>query len=81
MLVSMYTIIETPTFEADASKIWTEEERNAFFAWQPIRKLVIPFLVAVDVGRFAGRLWVQENGVGCELFTSPSWQMVRSGCW
>ncbi len=29
----MYTIIETPTFEADASKIWTEEERSAFFAW------------------------------------------------
>jgi mRNA-degrading endonuclease RelE of RelBE toxin-antitoxin system len=29
----MFTIIETPTFEADARKIWTEEERNAFFAW------------------------------------------------
>jgi hypothetical protein len=29
----MFTIIETPTFEADANKIWTEEERNAFFAW------------------------------------------------
>lgn len=28
----MFTIIETPTFEADARKIWTEEERNAFFA-------------------------------------------------
>ena len=29
----MFTIIETPTFEADARKIWTEEERSAFFAW------------------------------------------------
>jgi len=29
----MYTIIETPTFEADARNIWTEEERNAFFGW------------------------------------------------
>ncbi|KAF0807846.1 hypothetical protein A167_02821 [Alcanivorax sp. S71-1-4] len=29
----MYTIIETPTFEADARTIWTEDERNAFFAW------------------------------------------------
>lgn len=29
----MFTIIETPTFAADARKIWTEEERGAFFAW------------------------------------------------
>ena len=29
----MFTIIETPTFEADARKIWTEDERSAFFAW------------------------------------------------
>ena len=29
----VFTIIETPTFEADARKIWSEEERNAFFAW------------------------------------------------
>ncbi|SHK13796.1 mRNA-degrading endonuclease RelE, toxin component of the RelBE toxin-antitoxin system [Marinobacter antarcticus] len=29
----MFTIIETPTFEADARKIWPEEERSAFFAW------------------------------------------------
>lgn len=28
-----FTIIETATFEADARKIWTEEERSAFFAW------------------------------------------------
>jgi|SRR5690554_3236348 len=29
----MYTIIETPTFQHDADKIWTEEERGAFCAW------------------------------------------------
>lgn len=29
----MYTIIETPTFQKDASKIWTEEERGTFCAW------------------------------------------------
>ena len=29
----MFTIIETPTFEADARTIWTEEERSGFFAW------------------------------------------------
>lgn len=30
---SMYTIIETPTFKADADVLWTEEERGAFCAW------------------------------------------------
>jgi hypothetical protein len=29
----MYTIIETPTFQDDAKRIWTEEERGAFCAW------------------------------------------------
>ena len=29
----MFTIIETPTFEADARKVWTEEDRSAFFSW------------------------------------------------
>lgn len=29
----MYTIIETPTFFADANKIWAEEERLAFVSW------------------------------------------------
>jgi len=49
----MYTIIKTPTFEADARKIWTEEERSAFFAW----------LAAVDVEKFVGRLRVQGSEV------------------
>lgn len=29
----MYTCAETPTFAADASKLWTEEERLEFFVW------------------------------------------------
>jgi len=29
----MYTIIETPTFQDDARKIWSEQERGAFCAW------------------------------------------------
>jgi len=29
----MYTIVETPTFAADAKDLWTEEERGAFCAW------------------------------------------------
>ncbi len=30
---AMYTIIETPTFQEDARKLWSEEERGAFCAW------------------------------------------------
>ena len=29
----MYTIVETPTFAADAKDLWNEEERGAFCAW------------------------------------------------
>ena len=29
----MHTIIETATFQEDARKIWSEEERGAFCAW------------------------------------------------
>jgi len=31
--LACYTIIETPTFKEDANKLWSEEERGAFFAW------------------------------------------------
>ena len=29
----MYTIAETPTFVADADKLWSEAERMEFFVW------------------------------------------------
>ncbi len=29
----MYTFIETPTFAADADKLWSTEERLEFFTW------------------------------------------------
>lgn len=29
----MYTIAETPTFAADADKLWSEQERLEFFTW------------------------------------------------
>ncbi len=41
----MYTIVETPTFEEDARKLWSEEERGAFCAWiaaNPEAGTVIP---------------------------------------
>ena len=30
---SMYTVIETPTFQKQAEKIWTESERIEFINW------------------------------------------------
>jgi hypothetical protein len=29
----MYTVVETPTFVADANDLWSEEGRGAFCAW------------------------------------------------
>lgn len=29
----MYTVVETPTFVADAKDLWSEEDRGAFCAW------------------------------------------------
>jgi hypothetical protein len=29
----MYTFIETPTFVAEADRLWTEDERIEFFRW------------------------------------------------
>jgi len=29
----MFTVVETPTFVADAKELWSEEERGAFCAW------------------------------------------------
>lgn len=31
--VPMYTVIETPTFAADADRLWSSEERGAFCSW------------------------------------------------
>lgn len=72
-IVVMFTIIETPTFEADARKIWTEEERSAFFAWLAASpEIGDPIPVAEGVERFVGRWRVQGSVVECELFTLPS---------
>jgi len=60
--VVMFTIIETPTFEADAKKIWTEEERNAFFAWLAANPEIGDPIPGSGQG----------SAVGCESSTSPS---------
>ena len=30
---AVFTVVETPTFVADAKHLWSEEERGAFCAW------------------------------------------------
>lgn len=32
-MLDMYTFVETPTFIADADKLWSAEERLEFFVW------------------------------------------------
>ena len=41
----MYTVIETPTFAADAETLWSEDERTAFAVWiaaNPLAGVVVP---------------------------------------
>jgi len=41
----MYTLVETPTFVAEADKLWSEDERLEFFVWlaaNPEAGAVIP---------------------------------------
>jgi hypothetical protein len=38
----MRTIIEMPTFQEDAKKIWSEKERGAWLATNPEAGTVIP---------------------------------------
>lgn len=33
MVGAVYTVVETPTFAADANELWSEEERGGFCAW------------------------------------------------
>ena len=41
----MFTITETPTFAADADKLWSEQERLEFFTWlagNPEADVIVP---------------------------------------
>ena len=39
-IFGMYTVIETPTFQKQAEKIWTESERIEFINWTAENALV-----------------------------------------
>ena len=41
----MHTVIETPTFQKQAEKLWSEDDRHAFIDWiaeNPLAGVVIP---------------------------------------
>ena len=78
----MFTIVETPTFAADAKDLWTEEERGAFCAWlsaHPEIGDVIPAVVVAVKCAGAGRAKARV-GVSA-LFTSLDSPMVNYGYW
>jgi len=60
----MYTLVETPTFVAEADKLWDEDERLEFFTWlavNPEAGLSSP--AAGVAARFAGHAEVPGSAV------------------
>ena len=73
----MKTVIETPTFQKQAEKIWTEDERFAFIDWiadNPLAGDVIPGTDGSE--RFDGLLEVEENVVVSGLFITTGMLVV-----
>jgi hypothetical protein len=68
----MYTVIETPTFMADANQLWSEEERTAFTFWiaaNPEAGDVIPGSGGCRKVRWRGRNTGKSGGVRVIYFT------------
>ena len=68
----MYTIIETPTFAADARDLWSEDERGAFCAWiagNPEAGAVIPGSGGCRKVRWARSGTGKRGGVRVIYFT------------
>jgi hypothetical protein len=68
----MYTVVETPTFVADAKELWSEEERGAFCAWisaNPESGDVIPSSGWCRKARWARAGMGKRGGVRVIYFT------------
>lgn len=50
-MLPMRTVIETPTFQKQAEKLWTENERLAFIAWISTNPLVGDVIPGADGAR------------------------------
>jgi mRNA-degrading endonuclease RelE of RelBE toxin-antitoxin system len=47
----MYTVIETPTFQRTAGKLWSDEEREAFIDWIAVNPLAGDVIPGADGAR------------------------------
>ena len=68
----MYTIVETPTFENDALKTWSEAERGEFCAWiaaNPKAGAVVPASGGCRKVRWAKTGVGKRSGVRIIYFT------------
>ena len=51
MIQLMHTVIETPTFQKQADKIWSESERLAFIDWIAVNPLAGDVIPGADGAR------------------------------
>lgn len=78
----MYTIAETPTFVADADKLWTETERMEFFVWlaaNPEAGDVVPKSGGCRKVRWSRAGTGKHGGVRIIYFTGLSSGVQRDG--
>ena len=69
----MFTVIETPTFQKQVAKVWTEAERLEFIAWiaaNPTAGDVIPGADGARKVRCAGLCKARASAAGRGWFTS-----------
>ena len=79
----MLTIVETPTFVADARKVWSDEVRLQFFAWianEPEAGTVIPGSGGCRKVRWSRPGMGKRGGVRVIYWTRPAagelWMLV-----
>ena len=80
---TMYTCAETPTFAADADKLWNEDERLEFFVWlagNPEVGDVIPESGGCRKVRWSRAGTGKRGGVRVIIFLRVR-PPVKSGCW
>jgi mRNA-degrading endonuclease RelE of RelBE toxin-antitoxin system len=76
---SMFTVIETPTFQKEAAKVWTEAERMDFIAWiaeNPTAGDVIPGAEGARKVRWAVQGKGKRGGVRVIYFNLSDDELV-----
>lgn len=75
----MFTVIETPTFQKEAAKVWTEAERMDFIAWiaeNPTAGDVIPGAEGARKVRWAVQGKGKRGGVRVIYFNLSDDELV-----